>query len=467
MSFLNLSNWAQISASARWVMITDILCLLGIIVCAVTAFRHALQAWSSDGEKPDYASFRSLLKMPLLIAALVCMSVSVLYRYVEVNHFPSQTMSEVLNMFTLALLASMVVLHYALAMHRRSPGWAIIDDALVLLVLIGVFYTHKHVATLTTGQRDLPPALQSYWFAPHLSALIFSYATMGISALICMVYFTARYWTAAFTRGGTQGGAMLAVATTACALLFLGLRGQVPMWAALFLPSALCLAAVLLVPRIFPCAAGASGKTQPLTYLGLAVVPFVQVVTLPILVIVGLIFLGVRFVNKLPEPKTMAKLERELDSVSFRAFAVGIPFLTGGLWMGAFWAQEAWANYWGWDSKENSALITWLVYVVYIHLRMLGGYRGEKAMTVLIGGALSVFLTFQVFGYLPDSQKSLHRYTDDGVQAQEGQMGPRPDQGQASAPPAATPGSGQERAASQQSAGNQTREQTEEPDKTR
>jgi hypothetical protein len=37
-----------------------------------------------------------------------------------------------------------------------------------------------------------------------------------------------------------------------------------------------------------------------------------------------------------------------------------------------------------------------------------------------------VFLTFQLFGYLPDSQKSLHRYTDDGVEATEGQAGPAP-----------------------------------------
>ena len=122
---------------------------------------------------------------------------------------------------------------------------------------------------------------------------------------------------------------------------------------------------------------------------------------------------------------------------SFRAFAVGIPFLTAGLWMGAFWAQEAWANYWGWDSKENSALITWLVYIVYIHLRMLGGYRGAKAMSVLMGGALSIFITFQLFGYMPDSQKSLHRYTDDGVQPQEGQQGPSPINAEASLPPAA------------------------------
>ena len=65
------------------------------------------------------------------------------------------------------------------------------------------------------------------------------------------------------------------------------------------------------------------------------------------------------------------------------------------------------------------------MYVVYIHLRMLGGYRGEKAMAALMGGALSVFVTFQIFGYLPDSQKSLHRYTDDQVVPREGMQGAR------------------------------------------
>jgi hypothetical protein len=47
-------------------------------------------------------------------------------------------------------------------------------------------------------------------------------------------------------------------------------------------------------------------------------------------------------------------------------------------------------------------------------------------MSVLVAGALSVFITFQVFGYLPDSQKSLHRYTDDAVVPSEGRQGPAP-----------------------------------------
>jgi len=54
---------------------------------------------------------------------------------------------------------------------------------------------------------------------------------------------------------------------------------------------------------------------------------------------------------------------------------------------------------------------------------------------VLVGGALSVFMTFQIFGYLPDSQKSLHRYTDDNVVPSEGQQGSAPStQARAEAP---------------------------------
>ena len=57
-------------------------------------------------------------------------------------------------------------------------------------------------------------------------------------------------------------------------------------------------------------------------------------------------------------------------------------------------------------------------------------------MSVLVGGALSVFLTFQIFGYLPDSQKSLHRYTDDAVVPMEGRQESAPTSEQTSLPPA-------------------------------
>lgn len=354
----------DVALSTRLTSLADLLCLLGILASGVAA---CLRRSDRLGR-----SLWTRLPVLLLVATFGVLLCVVAARWREVNHFPSQTMSEVLTMFSFALVTAMVVLHFALGLARRGSGWAVLDDLLILLVLAGSLGTHAWIRGLSTAQRDLPPALQSYWFPFHLAALIFSYATMAIAAFVCLLYFVTRFWSG----------------------VFLG---------------------------------GQSWKTQALTLAALVLIPFVHVVTLPLLALSGLVFWFLVRSGRMPVGEKLAALEKSFDDISFRTFAVGFPFLTAGLWMGAFWAQEAWANYWGWDSKENAALITWLVYVVYIHLRMLGGYRGSKAMSVLVGGAASVFLTFQLFGYLPDSQKSLHRYTDDGVSPQEGQMGPAPD----------------------------------------
>jgi cytochrome c-type biogenesis protein CcsB len=360
-----LTDWSLLAPSTRWLGVTDLTCLLGAFLSGLGALDHGRRARAGIPGRSSAARGASLL----LTLALVTILVSKICRWQEVNHFPSQTMGEVVVMFSAGLLVSMFVLHRALGLHQRGPGWAVVDDLLMAMVFLGVYYCDAHAGSLSSAQRDLPPALQSYWFTPHIVALIFSYATMGIAALICLVFFCLRFWSGVINGGQTKAS----------------------QWAIL---------------------------------IGLTLVPFAQIVTLPVFLLSAPVFLWLAKGKRLPGPEGLTKLEKVLDTVSFRAFAVGFPFLTAGLWMGSFWAQEAWANYWGWDSKENSALITWLVYVLYIHLRMLGGYRGAKAMGVLMAGALSVFITFQVFGYLPDSQKSLHRYTDDTVIPTEGQMTP-------------------------------------------
>ncbi|MBJ01401.1 MAG: hypothetical protein CMK00_00865 [Planctomycetes bacterium] len=363
-----LTHWSLSAPSARWLAVTDLACLLGALLALVAALDHGRRARSDNPAQAPRSPLARLATL-LMVVATVTILVSVFCRWREVNHFPSQTMGEVIVMFSVGLLLSMLVLHWALGIFQRGPGWAVIDDLLIAMVLVGVYYSDAHAGSLSSAQRDLPPALQSYWFAPHIVALIFSYATMGIAALICLVFFCLRFWSGVFLGGQTR-------------------------------------------------------TSQWLILLGLVLVPFSQVITLPIFLLSAPVFLWLAKSARLPGAQALGRLEKELDEISFRAFAVGFPFLTAGLWMGAFWAQEAWANYWGWDSKENSALITWLVYVLYLHLRMLGRYRGERAMAVLMAGALSVFITFQVFGYLPDSQKSLHRYTDDSVAPMEGQMTP-------------------------------------------
>lgn len=82
-----------------------------------------------------------------------------------------------------------------------------------------------------------------------------------------------------------------------------------------------------------------------------------------------------------------------VDEVSYRSIAIGFPVFTlGALIFGMIWAQIAWTRFWGWDPKEVWALITFLYYSAYLHLRLSRGWLGEKsAWLCVIGFAIIMF----------------------------------------------------------------------------
>ncbi len=63
---------------------------------------------------------------------------------------------------------------------------------------------------------------------------------------------------------------------------------------------------------------------------------------------------------------------------------VGLAFLTFGMLFGALWAKVAWGHYWSWDPKETWAAITWLAYLLYLHLRKAQPYDWRKALILLL-----------------------------------------------------------------------------------
>ena len=97
-----------------------------------------------------------------------------------------------------------------------------------------------------------------------------------------------------------------------------------------------------------------------------------------------------------------------LDRIAYRAIALGFPFFTlGGLFFGAVWAKHAWGRYWGWDPKETFSLVTWLAYVLYLHLRVRRGWRARRAAWVAVIGFLLALFTFAGVNYLV---RGLHSY---------------------------------------------------------
>lgn len=83
-----------------------------------------------------------------------------------------------------------------------------------------------------------------------------------------------------------------------------------------------------------------------------------------------------------------------LDRWGYEAILLGVPFMTLNLVSGAVWAYYAWGRYWGWDPKETWALITWLIYVLYLHMRILGGWRGRKTAVISVLGFFVVIFTY-------------------------------------------------------------------------
>lgn len=84
----------------------------------------------------------------------------------------------------------------------------------------------------------------------------------------------------------------------------------------------------------------------------------------------------------------------KLDLISYRAVSLGFLFLTFVMVSGAIWAERAWGSYWSWDPKETWSFVTWIIYAIYLHLRISKGWKGKSAAIFSVIGFLCVIFTY-------------------------------------------------------------------------
>ena len=106
------------------------------------------------------------------------------------------------------------------------------------------------------------------------------------------------------------------------------------------------------------------------------------------------------FAVRLPDYEVM-------DDLMYKTIALGFAFFTVATILGALWAAEAWGGYWSWDPKETWALIVWLNYAAWLHMRMTKGWNGRPmAWWAIIGLLVTLFAFLGVNMFL----SGLHSY---------------------------------------------------------
>jgi cytochrome c-type biogenesis protein CcsB len=107
-----------------------------------------------------------------------------------------------------------------------------------------------------------------------------------------------------------------------------------------------------------------------------------------------------RFHNKLPSLEVC-------DDLAYKCLAIGFPLITLGIVSGALWAQAAW-GVWLSDAKVLISFLTWFVYLLLIHYRLIAGWRGKKAAYLSIVGFIGVMITFLGANYF----SGLHTFNE-------------------------------------------------------
>lgn len=268
----------------------------------------------------------------------------------DIGHIPVSNLYEVFVLF--CWMTTAFYLYFEDQYGTKALG------AFVMLVVSAAvgFLLWYTVVREAHEIQPLVPALKSWWMKLHVPANFIGYGTFALAAMVAFAYLIKQQATE--TRWYKLA----------------------PLW---LLGVVLC-----FEPIVFrKSAAGSIGYWA--VYFGISA-----------LIVAGILMARRRIAERLPAFEL-------LDDVMYKSIAVGFAFFTIATVLGALWAAEAWGGYWSWDPKETWALIVWLNYAAWLHMRLMKGLRGTvSAWWALVGLAVTTFAFLGVNMFL----SGLHSY---------------------------------------------------------
>ena len=293
-------------------------------------------------------------------------------RWFEYSHFPLSNLYESL-MF---LSWSLTTLHFILENSIKSFYIGSLTTPIALFTNAFATFSLPKEMQLAT---PLVPALQSNWLIMHVTIMILSYAALLLGSLLAIAFLVLTYdkdFNFEILEKTFKNKPISSIST----LNQTGLPLKVNVSGVSSLDEIEEETRVILVnSTIFE---GFSKKNPSISAENFSL-------------------------KKKEQMENWYKMAQTLDNFSYRIIGIGFPFLTIGILSGAVWANEAWGSYWSWDPKETWAFMTWLIFAIYLHLRLTKGWTGKKPASVAALGFFIVWICYLGVNLLG---KGLHSY---------------------------------------------------------
>lgn len=271
-------------------------------------------------------------------------------RWIQSGHFPLSNLYDSLLFLAWGLLFVFICLEWITKLDILG---IIISPTILCIIAFTDFSLPEELQKL----KPLVPALQSNWLFMHVSVMIFSYAALIIGCLLSISFLFYFYYLNNFSY-----------------LLFGSISDN--------------------EKQVKITTFSTDSKENNFNKQSISV-SYLQKYNseLPLENVEGI-------------SKQLTRLDL-LDNLSYRLIGIGFCFLTLGILSGAIWANETWGTYWSWDPKETWALITWLIFAIYLHTRLINGFQGIKSAWIAFCGFFILWICYLGVNLLGEG---LHSY---------------------------------------------------------
>ncbi|TFD94563.1 c-type cytochrome biogenesis protein CcsB [Jeotgalibacillus sp. R-1-5s-1] len=326
------------------------------------------------------------------------------FRWMAAGHAPVSNLNEFLTFFGMMLVGSFFVFYY---LYRQAVvGLFVLPVSLLIIAYASMF--HNDVSPLI-------PALQSHWLTIHVMTVAIASAVLSISFITGLIYLLKKVNTHEKSKSSFFLELVLYFMVVVIGFILVTSSFRIMDYQASYQFENMDgemqvydyqMPAIVLPVDSEPVHVleNSPGSYEPASHFsgGIEILNIIDAAKLNSVLwsfLAGsILYFFIRIITRkkiaqLLQPFTHKVDLSLMDEISYRSVMIGFPlFALGGLFFAMIWAQIAWTRFWGWDPKEVWALITFLFYAAFLHLRLGRGWAGEQtAWLAIIGFGTIVF----------------------------------------------------------------------------